>query len=293
MRIGAFDIIEPLPELQAPHAIAVLRPWIDAGKVGTLSISQLETILGAKELGRLKMPGNFYDFTRYRPVVYSNRGNREIIIPNSIITYAKREQGNDLIFLNLLEPHMLGEVYVNSVLRLLQKMGVQRYCLIGSMYDMVPHTRPMPVTGGAYGKHVSEDLKRVGISPSNYEGPTTICSLVSHEATSLGMEAFNIIVHLPQYTELEEDYTGELRLLEVINSLYSIPVDEAIMRRAEKQMKQIDRAVNRSRKIKEAVSILEAQYDARLEPEKNEDMPRLSPDVESFLKEMEKRFKQD
>jgi hypothetical protein len=201
VRIGAFDVIELLPVLEKPHAIAVLRPWIDAGRVGTLTINQVESFLGVKELARLHRPGNFFDFTRYRPVVQNKRGNREIVVPNSPITYAKREKGNDLVFLNLLEPHMLGEVYVDSIVRLVEKLGVQRYCLLGSMYDMVPHTRPMLVTGGVSGKHTLSDLKRAGISSSNYEGPTTICSLISQQLIKADIETANIIAHLPQYTE--------------------------------------------------------------------------------------------
>ena len=70
MRIGAFDLTEPVPELREPHVIATLRPWIDVNNVGTLTLDGLEAQLGAKELGQLARPGNFYDFTRYRPTVY-------------------------------------------------------------------------------------------------------------------------------------------------------------------------------------------------------------------------------
>ena len=69
MRTGGFELNEPLPELNSPHVIAVLRPWIDAGEVGTMILERLEANMGARELGKLATPGNFYDFTRYRPTV--------------------------------------------------------------------------------------------------------------------------------------------------------------------------------------------------------------------------------
>ena len=67
MKIGAFKISKDLPEINKPIAIAMLKPWIDVGRVGSLSISQLCKSLNAIEIARLSEPGMFYDFTRYRP----------------------------------------------------------------------------------------------------------------------------------------------------------------------------------------------------------------------------------
>ncbi len=292
MRLGGFQLVEPLPDLKAPHALAILRPWVDVGSVGTLTLARLEAILRAKEMGRLARPGNFFDFTRYRPTMYFKKGVREVVIPNSIITYAKPGKENDFVFLHLLEPHMLGELYTSSVLMLLQRLGVQRYCLVGSMYDMVPHTRPLLVTGSGAGKRAEEEVERAGVGSSDYEGPTTICHLISQQAATLGIETMSLIVHLPQYTELDEDYMGQVRLLEVFYSLYGVPVNEADIRKAENQLKNIDIAVNRNRKVKEIVAQLEAHYDARTSTKKKEELPKLSPEIENFLKEIERRFRQ-
>ena len=83
MRLGAFEINEPLPELHEPHVIAVLRPWINVGRVGTLALSRLEQHFGAKDLGQLARPGAFYDFTRYRPRTRFVNGKRVLNIPNT------------------------------------------------------------------------------------------------------------------------------------------------------------------------------------------------------------------
>ena len=293
MKLGIFEIIEPLPILNNPHAIGVLRPWTDAGNSVTLAVSRLESLLAAEQLGKISRPGNFFDFTKYRPVTRYNNGNRELIIPNTIVTYAKQEKGHDLVFINMLEPNNFAEEYIDSVVQLLETLGIQRYCLLGSMYDMVPHTRPLMVTGSASGKNASEDLVKAGISSSAYEGPTTICSLISQEAVKLGIETMSIMVRLPQYTQLEKDYMGQVRLLEVIRSLYGFPIDNAILCRAEQQIKDIDIEVNRNRKMKEVVAHLETYYDAQSVTRQKKETPRLSPDIENFLKEMENRFRQD
>ena len=96
MRIGAFELKESIPELKDPFVFAALRPWIDVNNVGTLILNGLETQFEAKELARLAKPGNFFDFTRYRPNLYYEEGIRRISIPNVTLRYAKREGGNDL-----------------------------------------------------------------------------------------------------------------------------------------------------------------------------------------------------
>ncbi len=143
MRFRAFNLQEPIPRLNRPHALAVVRPWIDVGSAGSLTISCLESILGASELARLARPGNFFDFTRYRPVVSRSGAESNIDIPNTVITYGRQTGGHDFLFLHLLEPQMAAEIYVDSVIELFKVCGVVRYGLIGSMYDvMVPYTRP-------------------------------------------------------------------------------------------------------------------------------------------------------
>ena len=126
MRIGAFEINEPVPDLQEPHALTMIRPWVDVGSVGSLALTRLERHFGATELGKLARPGNFLDFTRYRPVISMREGRRQITVPNSFINYAIREDGHDFLFLRLLEPHMFGEDYTDSIVELLKTFGVKR-----------------------------------------------------------------------------------------------------------------------------------------------------------------------
>src|SRR5512135_1649204 len=168
MRMGNLEVNQPLPELKAPHVIAMLRPWLDAGSVGTMILQRLETRFGARELARLARPGNFYDFTRYRPITYNQGKSRRLLIPNTSITWASGgDTGNDFIFLHLLEPHMFGETYASLIWGLLKKLDIRRYCLVGSFYDMVPHTRPILISGGASGRNSSTDLQKIGIHQSN------------------------------------------------------------------------------------------------------------------------------
>ncbi len=186
---------------------------------------------------------------------------------------------------------MFGEIYVNSVLQLLKKFNVQRYCLIGSMYDLVPHTRPYYISGGASGEKATTDLESIGIQVSTYQGPTTICHLITQEAYRNGIESMSMIVHIPQYTELDEDYVGEVAILNVLNAMYDLPVGDSEIHKAERQIQDIENAVKKNHKLQSIISQLETHFDAMMSTQDRKEKPQLSSEVEQFLKEMEKKFK--
>ena len=273
--------------------MARLQPWIDVGSVGTLTLSWMEKHCQTRELAKLAMPGDFVDFTRYRPTIYFEEGRRQLAIPNTYVTYSQRPEGPDFIFLHMLEPHSHGEVYVESILQLLTKFGAKRYCLLGSMYDVVPHTKPLLVTGGGIGEGTEQALKKLGIQSSDYQGPSTITFLVSQRAPDLGMETMSLIVHLPQYTQMDEDYMGAVRLMQVLSSLYDLPVDEAYIQKAEQQLAQINLALDKNPQLKATIEQLETHYEARTQNQPEAEKPKLSPEVEKFLSEMEQRFREN
>lgn len=294
MKLGAFEIDEPVPELREPHVLAMLDPWIDVGSVGTLTLSWLEKHFQAEDIGRIARPGNFFDFTRYRPsIYYDEEGRRQVAVPNTYATYARRAGERDLVFLHLLEPHSHSDFYIESVVRLLSHFGVKRYCLLGSMYDYVPHTMPLLVTGGAVGPLAAQDLEKLGVEGSKYEGPTTITTLISQKALQLGMDTMSLIVHLPQYTQLDDDYAGASRLMDMVASLYGLPTDSDYYEKAGQQVEEINEALNKNPQLKSIVKDMEAQYGGHPQKRPDEHRTPLSPEVENFLSEMERRFRDE
>jgi len=157
---------------------------------------------------------------------------------------------------------------------------------------MVPHTRKLLVSGGAIGEKAEQDLKKAGIQPSDYQGPTTINFLITQQAPQLGIETLWFIVHLPQYVQLDENYIGKARLMEVLGTLYNLPKDETDAVKAEQQLEEIDAAVAERPELKDIVSQLEARYEAKAE-QKGEESSPLPPEVEKFLRELGNPFNQN
>ena len=282
MRIGDFEFPEPLPKLKDPHVLAVLRPWIDVGNVGTLSLRRLERHLESKEIGSLIKPGRYYDFTRYRPKSILKQGVREYSIPSTTISACIREHGPDLITLHLLEPHLYGEDYTESIIDILKYFGVKRYSMIGAMYDMVPHTRPLVVSGGTVDPANEEEYKLVGARPSDYEGPTTITYLISNTLEELSVETRIFVVHLPQYFQVEEDFTGTARLMEILCTLYGLPSRLADPERGRQQYASLQNIVSDTSEVAGLLERLEDRYDRENSAETSSSTP-LSPMVEEFL----------
>lgn len=284
LKVGGIQIHDFIRECREPFAVATLRPWIDVNSVGTLVLKELKARFGAVEAGRLSKPGEFYDFTRYRPTIYiDEEGIRDISVPNTTIHFARREDRNDLLLLRLLEPHAHAEVYVSSVVKLLKALKAKRYILLGSMYDMVPHTRPLLVSGYGMGKQAVDEVKKAGVLPIVYRGPSTFVNLITKKAAEAGIDVIILIVSLPQYVVVEEDYLGKVRLMEILNMLYDIPIDKQDLERAVEQHNTISERVANSSEVKMILPQLENVYDMRIRASKTEEGPHLPPEIEAML----------
>jgi hypothetical protein len=262
--------------------LAVLRPWIDVGNVGTLALRRLERHLESKEIGRLVKPGRYYDFTRYRPKSVLKQGVREYSIPSTTISACVREHGPDIITLHLLEPHLYGEDYTESVIEVLKYFGVKRYSMIGAMYDMVPHTRKLLVSGGTLDASNEEEYKLVGVRPSDYQGPTTITYLISNTAEEMDIETRIYVVHLPQYFQVEEDFTGTARLMEILCTMYGLPSRLADQERGRQQYASLQNIVSDTSEVAGLLERLEERYDRENQGGNAPNTP-LYPMVEEFL----------
>ena len=293
MRVDAFEIVDDAPEMTNVRELAMLKPWVDVGKVGTLVLNSLERHLGARELGRLARPGTFFDFTRSRPRTHIVNGRRVLTKPNSIVHHAHDdENGRDYLFLHLREPHMFGEDYTDAVVALLRHFDVAEYCRIGGMYDSLPHTRPLQVTATLTDAQQKHAGGLVSVRRNTYQGPTSIVNLGSEVLDELGIESSSLMLHVPQYVTLDEDHMGASRLMQVLCALYGFPDSFADTTRGEQQYREISQAVEKNPEISQLISQLEYEYDRTQpaqEPEGESESEDISmpAEMEKFLRDLE------
>ena len=151
------------------------------------------------------------------------------------------------------------------------------------MYDMVPHTRRLLVTGGSSQGQAKEEYRLVGARPSNYEGPTTITYLISQQAEALGIDTRTFVVHLPQYFQVDEDFTGTARLMEVLCSLYDLPERLEEPQRGQQQYETLQNIVTGTPEVSSLLQRLEERYDRENNEGTSSTTVELPPNIEEFL----------
>ena len=290
MRIGSFELLEPLPQLRRPHAIVTLKPWVDVGGAASLAVESVEKHLQAQELGSLASPGVYFDFTQYRPRLQYVDGRHQTMVPNVKVRSATGPEDIDFLFIHLMEPHAMAEEYITAVVALLQHMEVQRYCRIGSMWSDVPHTRPLPVMASINGEDIKGLPGVFSMRRPPYRGRTSIMNMVGDRVSELGIENANVTARLPSYARMEEDHTGKARLLSVLCSLYNLPVEVSADDTGQEQYRQLSVEMEQNPEVMALVKQLEEVYDAWMEDSPPQSPPSsVPPAFEEFLNELEER----
>ena len=274
--------------------LVTLQPWIDVGSVGTMALAFLGEALGAQPLGQLTRPGRFFDFTRYRPMISREGGERRVTIPNTRLHYALGTDSHDWVFMHSLEPHNNGDEFVEGLIELVTRLGIREYIMVGSMYAPVPHTRRPVASGGSSNEDVRKRLFGAGVRESTYEGPTTILAVLGASVPKQGIDTTTMILQLPAYAQVERDYMGLEAMLELLAGLYGFRLDlDPVREEAERQRQALDETASEDARLQVWLKELEQAYDmeARLQPTVDaESTTPLSPELEKFLHDVESRW---
>jgi hypothetical protein len=94
---------------------------------------------------------------------------------------------------------------------------------------------------------------------------------------------------------MEEDYRGEKRLMEVISFLYGFSLPKEDIEKANAQEEQVrliaGQIIEQEPRLGQILKQLEAHYDSGVKQDQKE--TRLSPEVEKFLLDLDRRFRQE
>jgi len=107
--------------------------------------------------------------------------------------------GRDAIILLGIEPNLRWRSFSAHVSGLAKELGVELVVTLGSLLADVPHTRPAPVTGSA---NDPELIKKLGLQPSRYEGPTGIVGVLHDACMQVGIPSAILWAAVPHYVSL-------------------------------------------------------------------------------------------
>ena len=270
-------------------AISNLRPWINAGRVGTIALNKLKNLTNANKIAALESPGTFFDFTRYRPRFKYENEVRKLVIPNVEIHLGTHKDKNlSFIFIDLREPHYNAELLIDSLFDFLSKCDVQEYCRIGSMYDSVPHTRPMIVSGSN-----TSNKNLINTSNIKYQGPTSILNLLSEKFVQNSIKSSTLMAHIPQYIQLDNDYFASAKILNALAEIYDLDKSIADNSFGETQYNDFTESLKFNTELSKLVKALEKYYDSNYsdyETKQIENESPMSDELEDFLDNISSKF---
>ncbi len=184
-----------------------LTGWMDGGYVSTGAVDYLRRKSGAKKLAEMD-PDEFYLFSFpgsmevtavFRPRTRIEGGLvRELDLPSNDFFYSE-EKG--LILFSGQEPHLRWNTYVDCIMAVAEKYGVRNIYFVGSVASSVPHTRPVRVHSSVSGEELKVQMQRVNVRFSEYEGPSSIVTLLMQRVSEEGRAMVTLVSEMPLYVQ--------------------------------------------------------------------------------------------
>ena len=254
--------LNSMREFRVRIMVAGFSGWPDAGNVSTLSVGYLKDKLGAEKLWELGGQ-RFYDLTSARPYVRIRDGLLLDLKPPSTELYGWRSPMGDKAVLILLggEPSFDWESYCELVLEACEEAGIGRIYLVGGVLDSVPHTRRPRITAIVNMERLREELRVFDLTPSNYNGPSSIHSYLMLKAKERGVEAIGLWGHAPSYISMPNARVA-LHVLRKLTNMLGVSLDLGEMEeRADELDAEVNRMMSENLELQRLVKALERSYD--------------------------------
>ena len=268
--------IESTPKLKRPTLVAAFRGWNDAGGAASLAAGYLRAVTDAERFAVID-PDPFIDYQQTRPSVTLEDGHmRNVDWPETEILAA---EPHDIVIVIGPEPNMRWRAYSDAICQLARKMRVELVVTLGALLADTPHTRPVPVSSTG-----SDDelIARLGLTRSNYEGPTGIVGVLHDACARAQLRSASLWAATPHYISATPNPRAAVALLERLAELTGTPGPSGdLVRAASEYAVRVAAAVAEDPELGAYVEQLESAADAE-DPPTGEDLAR---DFERYLRE--------
>jgi proteasome assembly chaperone (PAC2) family protein len=246
------------PELRSPILVAAFAGWNDAASAATTALEAVAVSVESEVVARVD-PEEFFDFQDTRPTVRLTAGrSRRIEWPeNTLISAPVPTAERDLLLLSGTEPSLRWRRFTELVVGAAERFEVEMVVTLGALIADVPHTRPIPITGLASDPELVE---RLGLSRSNYEGPTGIVGVLHDACQRRELASASLWAAVPHYVAAVPNPKAALALLRRLEGLTGVAIEASELEEATHRFdEQIDRAVGANPEIEELVQRLEQE----------------------------------
>ena len=248
------------PALYRPYLILGFEGWPNAASVSSFSIEYLIDRLKAKRFASIPS-GNFYQTSSARPVATIKEGRLlELKFPGNHFYYSKGEGTPDVILFQGIEPHLRWSVFVDILMRVVERFNVAQVLTLGGTYDYIPHTlRPM-VSAVFNHDDLREKIIRAGLALTEYTGPISIHTFIQEAGRKRGVKVISLWGHAPQYLQTKNIKVVH-SVLGRLTELTGIEVDLSELEKATDFFdQQVNHLVEGDPKLQEIISKMEQVY---------------------------------
>ncbi|MGZ4129920.1 MAG: PAC2 family protein [Actinomycetota bacterium] len=270
------------PEFSSPVVVCAFGGWNDGGEAATTAARYVRDRWGARRFASID-PEDFFDFQVNRPTVQLEDGlTRRLDWPASEFFHA-RVAGRDVVLFIGIEPNNRWRTFVRTLLSVVRDLDTRLLVTLGAFLADVPHTRPAPVSAASTdGRWIG----RLGIEPSQYEGPTGVVGVLHEEARRVGVPTVSLWGAAPHYLPSGTNPKVALSLVRKLGELLEVPIDIDDMDTAvaiwEKQVRE---AVDEDENLVAYVSRLEEAFAEEPELGQIPSGDQIAREVEQFLRD--------
>jgi proteasome assembly chaperone (PAC2) family protein len=249
--------LDHLPKLDNPLFIAGFEGWGNALDISSGMAEYLVRKLEAQPFGRIN-PDRFYRFDESRPTVDIEDGLLRKVSPPGGDFYATRPgfAERDVIIFKAVEPSTRWYHFVENVLSVCHKTGVNNIISLGSMYDNVLHTETV-VSALASSEETLKRLKTRKVTSINYKGPSAIHTVLQNEAQKRGFECMSLWCHCPYYLQGTKHFGLLSHLASLLSSWGGFQLDTSELDTTWKELsKQIKEIIDKNPEVQGMINDL-------------------------------------
>ena len=138
-------------------------------------------------------------------VQLDDEGHREILWPFNDFIAISSNGPRDLVVCAGYEPHLRWRTFASYVVEVVRRCDAEMVVTLGAMVGLVPHTRPLPVTGSAANPELA---RRLGLGSPSYEGPTGVVGTLHDLLDSANIPVVSLRVAVPHYVPAPPEPEG-------------------------------------------------------------------------------------
>lgn len=275
--------------------LAAFEGWNDAGEAASTAARYVRNHFDAHEVGTIEAE-DFFDFTVARPFVRLVDGRRIIEWPATTVHVANLPDAtHDLVVLVGHEPQLRWRTFADHVVSVAQQVGARHVVTLGALLADIPHTRPVQIFGSTDNIELSD---RLGLMPSEYQGPTGIVGVLGAHLRDSGLSTASLWAGVPAYVSSTPSPKAALALVEKISVVLGVPLPSTDLQIASAAYeRQISDLVAEDERTAEFVEDLEANFDLQDAEDASiedlfigvdsADVASISDDPESLVAEVE------